>query len=135
MTTYAHMTEVSKDPNLTNSQKLHELFKDAKARRVSGNEERFEEEIELGVPGDAEEVASDGWGQILIFRYPDNTYHMTDTGAPELMSFDDDFDNEMMDEFWENILQGDDGEVPLFFYHGGFHDEEAEKKFLTSFPE
>jgi hypothetical protein len=48
-----------------------------------------------------------------------------------VLSLDKDYDKEDMEDLWERFL-GEDG---LAFYQGSFIDIEAERGFLTSFPQ
>lgn len=142
MTTYAHILEVSKSSKGTHSQKVHELFKDAKGQDakeriifdISENEVKHLPEIPQG-----SEVVFIDAGQVYFIRYPDNTYHVLDTGVYSsgnkfyVASFDKDYDQEDMESFWDLFLNIED--TPMAFYHGAFVDQEAEQKFLASFPE
>lgn len=139
MTTYNHMIKVSKDETLTNSQKLHELFKDAKSESLVVNlaEDDYLEEIPSSCPEDTQLLAHEE-GQVFLVRFSDNTYHSIDFGAIEddgkaqIQAYDD-FDQEIMDNFWLSYLDTEDS--PMAFYHGGFIDQDLEDSFLASFPD
>jgi translation elongation factor P/translation initiation factor 5A len=141
MTTYTHTLKVSQDLSLTNSQKLHELFKEAKGTNAIAciiddiSEDEVHQLPEL--PQDAEVVFIDA-GQVYYIRFPDNTYHILDTGTYttdhkffSVLSLDKDYDKEDMEYLWERFL----GEAGLAFYQGFFIDDEAERKFSASFPQ
>jgi len=139
MTTYDTMLKVSKDTSLTNSQKLHELFKEAKGTNAIARiiDDISEDEVHQlpELPQDAEVVYIDA-GQVYFMRFPDNTYHVLDTGTYttdhkffSVFSLNKDFDKEAMEFLWETFL----GEAGLAFYQGFFIDDEAERKFSASF--
>jgi hypothetical protein len=138
MTTYAHMIQVSRDPALTTSQKLHELFKDADSwsrDRAFQDFNLSEEELDQlssQVPSDAVCVAHDGDGQVLTFRYPDGSYHTVDLGDCFTISFDS-LNADELTEYWDSLLSTED--TPLHFYNGGFVDSSLEASFLESFPQ
>ena len=128
MTTYQHMIEVSQSDSLTNSQKLHELFRDAKSAPVA---KWLYEDSVLDVPADAQVLAFDGDGDALIVRFSDDTYHAIMSGE-DIVPFDL-FNEDEMSEFWDSYLSTDD--TPLAFYRGAFIDQDLERAFLASFPE
>lgn len=138
MTTYTHMIQVSEDVNLTNSQKLHELFKGAKSDPMSKWTEAEEVALPSSFPEDARVVAFDAHGQILIVKFNDDTYHVVDFGlydednCASVQSFDE-FDDSAMAEVWDSYLNTDD--TPLAFYEGAFIDADLESSFLKSFPD
>ena len=128
MTTYQHMIEVSQSDSLTNSQKLHELFRDAKSAPVA---KWLYEDSVLDVPADAQVLAFDGDGDALIVRFSADTYHAIMSGE-DIVPFDL-FNEDEMSEFWDSYLSTDD--TPLAFYRGAFIDQDLERAFLASFPE
>lgn len=145
MTTYDHMLKVSKDQTLTNSEKLHELFKDSKTEPMTNWIAKWASSELFGrytlppaFPADAQVLSHDGDGQILIARFNDNTYHLIDSGLWDandniiVIPFND-IDQETMDDFWDAHLATDD--TPMAFYRGGFIDQDLEHSFLNSFPE
>lgn len=140
MTTYEHMIKVSKDQNLTNSQKLHELFKDAKGCGVDvAIDVKESERSDLPkFPQDAEVVYTNA-GQTYFVRFPDNSYHVVDTGLYDTgndkfyMVALNEYEEQDMVYLWDTFLDIDDS--PLAFYEGAFHDSDAQNKFLATFPE
>ena len=138
MATYTHMIQVSKNKGLTNSQKLHELFKGAKSDPMSRWTEDQDVALPSSFPEDARAVAFDAHGQIIIVKFNDDTYHVVDFGSYDqdgcasVQSFDE-FDDSSMAEVWDSYLNTDD--TPLAFYEGAFVDTDLEASFLKSFPE
>jgi hypothetical protein len=139
MTTHSHVLKVSQDPSLTNSQKLHELFKEAKGTNAIARiiDDISEDEVHQlpELPQNAEVVFIDA-GQVYYMRFPDNTYHVLDTGVYttdhkffSVVSLNKDYDKEDMEYLWERFL----GEDASAFYQGFFIDNEAERKFSASF--
>jgi hypothetical protein len=138
--TYAEMLKVSQDTTLTPSQKMHELFKNSKTRPLSSYIKRDEY---LGYPLSPNlnleaAVVEINAGQTYTLRYPDNTYHILDTGTYEEIDGVDYIavtsleELDTTDEYFQELLATED--TPLPFYQGGFVDEDLQSFFLNSYP-
>lgn len=142
--TYEQIKKVSQDTTLTPSQRLHELFKNSKTEPLSTYiDEDFLGEYPLDPSvrlNEADVVEVNADGQIIVFRYPDNTYHVIDSGAtatiegseyisPESL---DDFDEETTQQYYNDLLMTDDS--PLTFYRGGWVDKDLQSFFLSTYP-
>jgi hypothetical protein len=144
--TYQEIMKVSQDTTLTPSQKMHEIFKNSKTEPL---QEWLDKRLELfgqdlvdpvdpSVKIDqAEVVEVNADGQILVFRYPDNTYHYIDAGAyVEIEGIDhiavDSIDDDSIKSYFQDLLVTDDS--PLVFYRGFWVDKDLQKFFLNSYP-
>lgn len=81
--TYEQVKQVSQDPTLTPSQKMHEIFKNSKTTPLKyfiENSGLFDRPIEPSIKVDEAEVVEISGGQVFTFRYPDNSYHFVDAG-------------------------------------------------------
>ena len=138
--TYEQTLKVSKDQSLTPSQKMHEVFKNSKTQPLK---KWLSQKIFTTHPIDpslkidqAEVVEVNADGQILTFRYPDNTYYFIDAGmyteieGADHISFDS-IDEETINSYLEDLLS----EEPLTFARGFWVDEDLQKFFISSYPE
>jgi len=140
--TYEDILKVSQDPTLTPSQKMHEIFKNSKTEPLQEWIDKvsiFQNyPIDPSVKIDqAEVVEVNADGQILVFRYPDNTYHYLDAGAyVEVEGVDYiavDSVDDSIGSYFQDLLMTDDS--PSVFYRGSWIDEDLQKFFLNSYPE
>ena len=145
--TYTDVLKVSQDTTLTPSQKLHELFKNSKTRSLksyiasSNLFQDYQVEPSLNVD-QAEIVEVDADGQVVTFRYPDNTYHWIDAGSYIKIegityipfSSLDNVDVEVTEDYFKNLLDTEDTSMSPF-YRGFWVDEDLQKFFLNSYPE
>jgi len=140
--TYEDAVKVSQDTTLTPSQKLHEIFKNSKTEPLQmwiDKQSIFQDHpIDPSVKIDqAEVVEVNADGQILVFRYPDNTYHFLDAGGyVEIEGVDYiavDSVDDSIEQWFQDLLMTDDS--PLVFYRGFWVDEDLQKFFLNSYPE
>ena len=140
--TYEEIKKVSQDTTLTPSQKMHSIFKNSKTEPLKEWIDRvsiFQDyPIDPSLKIDqAEVVEVNADGQILVFRYPDNTYYFTDAGmyteieGVEYIAYDE--INESIDSYLEDLLMTNDS--PLIFYRGFWIDKDLEASFLNSYPE
>jgi hypothetical protein len=144
--TYQEIMKVSQDTTLTPSQKMHEIFKNSKTEPL---QEWLDKRLELfgqdlvdpvdpSVKIDqAEVVEVNADGQILVFRYPDNTYHYIDAGSyVEIEGIDhiavDSIDDDSIKSYFQDLLVTDDS--PLVFYRGFWVDKDLQEFFLNSYP-
>lgn len=145
--TYEDAMKVSQDTTLTPSQKMHELFKNSKTEPLQKwiDEHSISQDhpIDPSVKIDqAEVVEVDADGQILVFRYPDNTYHFLDTGGyveiegTTYIQFSslDNIGVEVTEDYFKNLLDTEDTSMSPF-YRGFWVDEDLQKFFLNSYPE
>ena len=139
--TYEDILKVSQDPTLTPSQKMHEIFKNSKTEPLQEWIDKvsiFQDyPIDPSVKIDqAEVVEVNADGQILVFRYPDNTYHFLDAGGyVEIEGVDHiavDSVDDSIEQWFQDLLMTDDS--PLVFYRGSWIDEDLQKFFLYSYP-
>ena len=154
--TYEHILKVYQDPNLTPSQKMHEIFKNSKTESLKKwiDCDMFKEyPIDPSLKIDqAEVVEVDGDGQIITFRYPDNTYYFIDAGMYTTIedvdhiffgSFGDSCNfhiKGVIDAYLEDLLYSeiyDNGgdlvwEDPQVFERGFWIDKDLEVSFLNS---
>ena len=139
--TYEDILKVSQDPTLTPSQKMHEIFKNSKTEPLQEWIDKvsiFQDyPIDPSVKIDqAEVVEVNADGQILVFRYPDNTYHYLDAGAyVEVEGVDYiavDSVDDSIGSYFQDLLMTDDS--PLVFYRGSWIDKDLQKFFLNSYP-
>ena len=137
--TYAEILKVSQDTSLTPSQKTHELFKNSRTEPLSSylNKKELSHPLSPNLHKDAVVVQINA-GQTYTLRYPDNTYHIFDTGTYEEIDGVDYIavtsleENGTTDEYFQELLATDD--TPLPFYQGGFVDEDLQSFFLNSYP-
>ena len=140
--TYEHILKVSKDQTLTPSQKMHEIFKNSKTEPLREWLDRvsvFQDyPIDPSLKIDqAEVVEVNGDGQILVFRYPDNTYYFVDGGmyttieGVDHIAYDEIHDG--IDVYFEDLLVTDD--ASMIFCRGYWIDDDLQKFFLNSYPE
>lgn len=138
--THQQMMKVSQDTTLTPSQKYHELFKNSKTVPLSSY---LNQELEYPLSPNLHKeavVVEVNAGQTFTLRYPDNTYHILDTGSYEEIAGNsytsvtslEDLGNEIVDQYFTELLTTED--TPLPFYQGGFIDEDLQKFFLNSYP-
>lgn len=144
--TYEHILKVYKDQTLTPSQKMHEIFKNSKTQPLqkwldqdifktdlSSKQIQIDPSLKID---QAEVVEVNADGQILTFRYPDNTYYFIDAGIyTEIEDVDHisfhSFDEEIINSYLEDLLSKE----PLTFARGFFVDEDLEDFFTNSYPE
>lgn len=140
--TYEYIKKVSEDTTLTPSQKIHEIFKNSKTQPLRmwiEKQSMFQSTpIDPSVKIDqAEVVEVNADGQILVFRYPDNTYHFLDAGGyVEIEGVDYiavDSVDESTEQWFQDLLMTDDS--PLVFCRGFWVDEDLQRFFLNSYPE
>jgi len=143
--TYEYIKKVSEDTTLTPSQKMHEIFKNSKTeplRMWIDKQSIFQDcPIDPSVKIDqAEVVEVNADGQILVFRYPDNSYHFVDAGGYVEIEGVDHIAVESLDKnpegtqaYFDDLLMTDDS--PLVFYRGFWVDEDLQKSFENSYPE
>lgn len=145
--TYTDVLKVSQDTTLTPSQKLHELFKNSKTRSFKDYIESsslfqdYQVEPSLNVD-QAEVVEVDADGQVVTFRYPDNTYHWIDAGSyikiegTTYIPFSslDNVDVEVTEDYFKNLLDTEDTSMSPF-YRGFWVDKDLQEFFLNSYPE
>ena len=141
--TYSDIVKVSQDTTLTPSQKLHELFKNSKTESlemwIDRQSKLFKSHpIDPSLKIDqAEVVEVNADGQILVFRYPDNTYHFIDAGMyteiEGVYHIAYDSVDDSLEQWFIDLLMTDDS--PLVFYRGFWVDEDLQEFFLSSYPE
>jgi hypothetical protein len=145
--TYQDAVKIAEDTTLTPSQKLHKLFKNSKTRSLKSYIESsnlfqdYQVEPSLNVD-QAEVVEVDADGQVVTFRYPDNTYHSIDAGSytkiegTTYISFSslDTLDVAVTEDYFKNLLDAEDTSMSPF-YRGFWVDEDLQKFFLNSYPE
>ena len=139
--TYEQIKKVSQDPTLTPSQKMHEIFKNSKTEplKVWIDTPIFQDHpIDPSLKIDqAEVVEVNADGQIVVFRYPDNTYHYVDAGlyteieGVSYIAYDSVDDS--IDSYFEDLLMTNDS--PMIFCRGSWIDKDLQKFFLNSYPE
>ena len=138
--TYAEILKVSQDTTLTPSQKTHELFKNSKTRPLSSyikDSDDLDYPLSPNLNKEAVVVEINA-GQTYTIRYPDNTYHILDTGTYEEIDGVDYIAVTSLeelgttDEYFKELLATED--TPLPFYQGGFVDEDLQSFFLNSYP-
>jgi hypothetical protein len=144
--TYEDAVKVSQDTTLTASQKLHELFKNSKTTSLKSyiaSSNLFQDhQVEPSLNVDqAEIVEIDADGQVVTFRYPDNTYHWIDAGSyvtiegTEYIPFMSvDTEEEMIQDYFKNLLDTEDSSMSPF-YRGFWVDKDLQMFFLSSYPE
>ena len=143
--TYEYIKKVSEDTTLTPSQKMHEIFKNSKTQPLRmwiEKQSMFQKTpIDPSVKIDqAEVVEVSADGQILTFRYPDNSYHFIDAGLYiEIEGVDHiavlslDKEPEGTQNYFDDLLMTDDS--PLVFYRGWWIDTDLQEFFLNSYPQ
>jgi hypothetical protein len=139
--TYEEIKKVSQDTTLTPSQKMHEVFKNSKTQPLRMWIEKqsiFQDHpIDPSLKIDqAEVVEVNADGQILVFRYPDNTYYYVDAGMYTEIDGVDHIAYDLIqedDSYFQDLLMTDDS--PLIFYRGFWVDEDLQNFFLNSYPE
>jgi hypothetical protein len=144
--THSDIVKVSQDTTLTPSQKLHELFKNSKTTSLKSyiaSSNLFQEtQVEPSLNVDqAEIVEVDADGQVVTFRYPDNTYHWIDAGSyvtiegTEYIPFMSvDTEEEIIEDYFKNLLDTEDSSMSPF-YRGSWIDKDLQMFFLSSYPE
>ena len=143
--TYEYIKKVSEDTTLTPSQKIHEIFKNSKTQPLRmwiEKQSMFQSTpIDPSVKIDqAEVVEVSADGQILTFRYPDNSYHFIDAGlyieiegVDHIAVFSLDEEPEGTQTYFDDLLMTDDS--PLIFYRGWWVDKDLQEFFLNSYPQ
>jgi hypothetical protein len=145
--TYNDALKLSKDTTLTPSQKLHGLFGNAKTLPlkdyIESNDLFQDRPIDPSVDiNNAEIVEVDGDGQVVVFRYPDNTYHTMDAGGyTEIDGVDyissvgiDALGDDAVNDYFRDLLDAEDPTSGPF-YRGYWIDQEFQKAFVESFPD
>ena len=144
--THSDIVKVSQDTTLTPSQKLHELFKNSKTTSLKSyiaSSNLFQDtQVEPSLNVDqAEIVEIDADGQVVTFRYPDNTYHWIDAGSyvtiegTEYIPFMSvNTEEEIIQDYFKNLLDTEDTSMSPF-YRGFWVDKDLQKFFLNSYPE
>ena len=144
--TYSDIVKVSQDTTLTPSQKLNELFKNSKTTPLKdyiASSKLFQDpKVEPSLNVDqAEIVEIDADGQVVTFRYPDNTYHWIDAGSyvtiegTEYIPFMSvDTEEEIIQDYFKNLLDTEDSSMSPF-YRGFWVDKDLQMFFLSSYPE
>jgi NDP-sugar pyrophosphorylase family protein len=144
--THSDIVKVSQDTTLTPSQKLHELFKNSKTTSLKSyiaNRTLFQDiQVEPSLNVDqAEVVEVDADGQVVTFRYPDNTYHWLDAGTyitiegtRYLPFISVDVTEEVIEDYFKNLLDTEDSSMSPF-YRGFWVDADLQEFFLNSYPE
>jgi len=144
--THSDIVKVSQDTTLTPSQKLHELFKNSKTTSLKSyiaSSNLFQDtQVEPSLNVDqAEVVEVDADGQVVTFRYSDNTYHWIDAGSyvtiegtQYLPFMSVDVEEEIIQDYFKNLLDTEDSSMSPF-YRGFWVDKDLQMFFLSSYPE
>jgi NDP-sugar pyrophosphorylase family protein len=144
--THSDIVKVSQDTTLTPSQKFHELFKNSKTTSLKSyiaNRTLFQDiQVEPSLNVDqAEVVEVDADGQVVTFRYPDNTDHWLDAGTyitiegtRYLPFISVDVTEEVIEDYFKNLLDTEDSSMSPF-YRGFWVDADLQEFFLNSYPE
>jgi hypothetical protein len=117
---------IERDVKMKRTQKLDEIFKDAKFtsfEEVSTYNDLLDLELIPSKFIEGQILSSTGQGQLYIFRV-EGQYYEIDLGSEDeegnygITSFEDDLDEEM----WSNFIEDFYNEESMYFYEGGFID-------------
>jgi NDP-sugar pyrophosphorylase family protein len=144
--THSDIVKVSQDTTLTPSQKFHELFKNSKTTSLKSyiaSRTLYQDiQVEPSLNVDqADVVEVDADGQVITFRYPDNTYHWLDAGTYTTIEgtrylpfISVDVKEEIIEDYFKNLLDTEDSSMSPF-YRGFWVDSDLQEFFLNSYPE